>query len=50
MSIQDELRKEGYIYQYGCEISHGDRKEVWLNKKAGVAIRIEWILLEKVIP
>ena len=50
MSIQEELQKQGYTYQYGCDMGYGDRKEVWLNEKAGMAIRIEWLRTEKVIP
>ena len=47
MTIKEELQREGYVYQYGCDIGGGDRKEVWLNKKARIAIRIEWIQIEK---
>ena len=49
MGIEQELQKQGYEYQYACELGE-DRKQVWINKKAGIAIRIEWIRMEKVIP
>ena len=50
MTIREELRKEGYVYQYGRDIGGGDWKEVWLNEKAGMVIRIEWIRMEKKAP
>ena len=50
MSIRDELKKEGYVYQYGRDLGAGDRKEVWLNEKERCAIFVEWVRLEKVIP
>ena len=45
MTIHDELRKLGYKFEY----EHGDseeRTEVWVNEKAGMAVRIEWIRIE----
>ncbi len=42
MSIGDELRTLGYKLDY--EYGHGeDRTEVWINEKAGMAVRIEWM-------
>ena len=45
MSVNDELRKLGYKleYEYGPS---GDRTEVWINEKAGTAVRIEWMRVE----
>ncbi len=45
MTIADELRSLGYKFEY----EHGDseeRTEVWVNKKAGMAVRIEWMRVE----
>ena len=45
MTIADELRRLGYTFQY----DHGDseeRTEVWVNKKAGMAVRIEWMRVD----
>ena len=42
MSIGEELRKLGYKLEY--EYGHSeDRTEVWINEKAGMAVRIEWM-------
>ena len=43
------LQKQGYELEYECT-DLGDRKQVWLNKKSGMAVRIEWWKMEKVIP
>ena len=42
MTIHDELRQLGYTleYEYGPD---EDRTEVWINEKAGMAVRIEWM-------
>ena len=42
MGVGDELRKLGYKreYEYG---HNGDLTEVWINEKAGMAVRIEWM-------
>ncbi len=42
MSVDDELRKQGYKleYEYG---NSEDRTEVWINEQAGMAVRIEWM-------
>jgi hypothetical protein len=42
MSVGDELRKQGYKleYEYG---STEDKTEVWVNDKAGMAVRVEWM-------
>ena len=45
MTIHDELQKLGYKFEY----EHGDseeRTEVWVNEKAGMAVRIEWMRVE----
>ena len=49
MGIHDELGKMGYVFEY----EHGDseeRTEVWINRKAGMAVRIEWFRLDEVKP
>jgi len=45
MTIADELRKLGYKleYEYG---RNEDRTEVWINEKAGMAVRIEWMRVQ----
>ena len=45
MEIGEALKSQGYEFEY----DHGDseeRIEVWINKKAGMALRLEWIRLE----
>jgi len=46
MSIGDELRELGYTFGY----EHGnseERIEVWVNEKAGTAVRIEWMKVDR---
>ena len=46
MSIADELRNLGYKFEY----EHGDseeRTEVWINERAGMAVRIEWMRVDR---
>lgn len=46
MGIHEELGRMGYRFEY----EHGDsedRKEVWVNEEAGMAVRIEWFRLDK---
>ncbi|MHC4582050.1 MAG: hypothetical protein ACYS14_11385 [Planctomycetota bacterium] len=41
MGIDRELERQGY--------EHGDREgpaEVWVNKKAGFGVKLEWFMLE----
>jgi len=46
MTIHDELRKLGYKLEY--EYGHNeDRTEVWINENAGMAVRIEWMSVDK---
>ena len=45
MSIGDELRRLGYRFEYDYGDSE-DRTEVWINDKAGMAVRIEWMRIE----
>ena len=49
MGIYDELRKQGYEFEYehGCS---EDRAEVWINKEAKMAVRIEWMKMDEVEP
>ena len=49
MSIEKTLERQGYELEYECT-ELGDRKQVWLNKKIGMAVRVEWFRMEKVIP
>ena len=45
IGIREALREEGYVFEY----DHGngeDRTEVWINKEAKMAIRIEWIRMD----
>ena len=46
MGFHDELRKLGYI----CEYERGDsedRTEVWVNREARMAVRIEWMAIDE---
>ena len=49
MGIGEELKKMGYQFEYESGDSE-DRTEVWTNKEAGMAVRIEWMKLEEVKP
>ena len=49
MTIQKALENEGYTLAYEC-FDRGDRKQVWVNAKAGMAVRIDWLRLERTIP
>jgi len=42
MGIEDELKKQGYELEYESTDGH-DRKQVWVNEKLGMAVRIEWM-------
>jgi hypothetical protein len=45
MTIHEELRTLGYKLEY--EYGHNeDRTEVWINEKAGMAVRIEWMRVD----
>ena len=46
MGIHDELRKQGYEFEYDRHDGE-DRTEVWTNKKAGMAVRIEWLKIDE---
>ena len=46
MGIQEELKKQGYVFEY--ERARGkDRIEVWTNKGTRTAVRIEWIKIDE---
>ena len=49
MGIHDELRNMGYTFEYDYGDSE-DRTEVWTNKEASMAVRIEWMKIEEVKP
>jgi len=42
MSIRKALEREGYSFEYERRRGN-DRIEVWTNKKAKMAVRIEWM-------
>ncbi len=45
IGIRETLREEGYVFEY----DHGNGKdpiEVWINKEAKMAVRIEWIRMD----
>lgn len=44
MGIDEELRSQGY--EFDCERSERETPaEVWVNRKAGLGIRLEWFRL-----
>ena len=46
MGIADELKRQGYKLEY----EHGDGEdhtEVWINDEAGMAVKIEWMKIER---
>ena len=46
MKVHDALREEGYCFEY--ERSRGeDRVEVWVNREAQIAVRIEWLRIDE---
>ena len=46
MKIHDVLHEEGYCFEY--ERYRGeDRIEVWVNQKAKMAVRIEWLKIDE---
>ena len=46
MSVEDELKKMGYKFEYAHN-EGGDRTEVWLNQGVGMAVRIEWMKIDE---
>ena len=46
MGIHEELSKMGYRFEYERGDSE-DRTEIWVNKEAGMAVRIEWFRLDQ---
>lgn len=49
MGIKEELERQGYEFEYERTVG-GDRRQVWTNKEAGMAIRIEWLKIDQVEP
>ena len=46
MGVAEEVREEGYKLEY--EYGNGeDHTEVWVNEEACMAVRIEWMKVEK---
>jgi hypothetical protein len=46
MGIDKELKKQGY--EFDCD--HSEREspaEIWINKKAGLGVRLEWFRLRR---
>ena len=39
------MREEGYVFEYDHG-NDGDWTEVWINKEAKMAVRIEWIRMD----
>jgi hypothetical protein len=48
MGIHDELVRMGYTFEYERGDSE-ERAEVWVNKAAGMAVRIEWFRLDETV-
>jgi len=46
MGIEDELKRQGYELEYESSDGEG-HKQVWVNEKAGMAVRIEWMRVER---
>lgn len=44
MSIHKELKKQGYEYDHEYGDSE-ERMEVWVNRKTGMGVAIEWFRL-----
>jgi len=49
VTIRGELERQGYVFEYAYN-EDGDRTEVWVNREAGKAVRIEWLEIERVTP
>ena len=47
MSIYDELQKLGYAFDHEYGDSE-ERMEVWVNRKAGTGVMIEWFNMPEV--
>ncbi len=45
MGIEDELEKQGYRLEYETTAGQ-DRKQVWVNRTACMAVRIEWMRVD----
>jgi len=41
MGIDNELERQGYEYS-DCEAP----VEIWINKKTGLGVKLEWFMLE----
>ena len=46
MGIAEELRRQGYELEYEHD-EGGDHTEVWTNEREGMAVRVEWMKVEK---
>jgi hypothetical protein len=49
MGIREGLKEEGYVFEYSYD-EGGDRTEVWTNRNAGKAVRIEWLEINRADP
>ena len=46
MKVHDALLEDGYCFEY--ERTRGeDRVEVWVNREAQMALRIEWLKIDE---
>ena len=46
MKVHDALREEGYCFEYKRTRGE-DRIEVWVNREAQMALRIEWLRIDE---
>ena len=49
MGIREGLKEEGYVFEYAYD-EGDDHTEVWTNRKAGKAVKVEWLEIEKEEP
>jgi hypothetical protein len=49
MGIREGLKEEGYVFEYAHD-EGGDHAEVWTNRSAGRAVRIEWLEINTTEP
>ena len=48
MGIRQEMRNYGFRYEYGRNTMALDREELWMNEKGAMALRIEWLKLDRI--
>jgi len=47
MGIAEELKKGGYDLEYERD-EGGDHTEVWINRKARMAVKVQWLKMDEV--